>query len=287
MALKKFTFDLDMVDFSDLEDEARLEIYDRVFTFVRTGDIKPFYNSEAAAAFDGIVEDLAAQRSAEYLRQVRASGGLAPCGEGKRRGAPKGNQNARKNAVSAVQEGRPVKPEPQEEPPALYAAPPKPKFKTSTFFVYYNLAAFKANNPEYRQLKKLTEQQKRRLEELAEQHGANKLMQSVSAFLGGELTEIDFSFLKYDGTDDGAASEPAPRPQAKAVYSTAPFESMFNLLAKNCPNPKFKPLPTFSNEQRARVLSLLQEHGEDAMFTQIAAALGGKPTDIDFNFLKS
>lgn len=112
MKLKKITLPVDLFFFTqlpDLDGKARLELYDKIFAFAFYGkEPEPTDDPTVSAILEGIMGRLRDIRSEECARQKRVengrNGGLAPCGEGKRRGAPKGNQNARKKPKTTTNE---------------------------------------------------------------------------------------------------------------------------------------------------------------------------------------
>lgn len=199
MELKKFTFDLTMFDdFSDLDKEIRLELYEKIFFFVRTGNMPIFENPTSAAVFDGYIEDLMNQRSAEYLHQVRSESGKQACRDGKRRGARQGNQNARKKTTAA--------PVPEKTPAAMHTAPettsqplgtlPTSDFDSTKFLSLYNVAVKHSTNPDFKPIKALSAAQQKNLINLSAKWGMDGVFSGIYSAVRGESTPINFDFLK-------------------------------------------------------------------------------------------
>lgn len=203
MELKKFTFDLTMFDdFSDLDKEIRLELYEKIFFFVRTGNMPIFENPTSAAVFDGYIEDLMNQRSAEYLHQVRSESGKQTCRDGKRRGARQGNQNARKKTTAA-----PVPEKTQTKPAAMHIETeiettqpsgtlPTSDFDSTKFLALYNVAVKHGTNPDFKPIKALSAAQQKNLINLSAKWGINGVFSGIYSAVRGESTPINFDFLK-------------------------------------------------------------------------------------------
>ncbi len=190
---------------SDLDDEVRHELYDKITAFVFEG-IEPISdNPTVAAVLDGIVDDLRRQVENEYTRQRRAEngrkGGLSPCRDGKRRGARQGNQNARKKTTAA-----PMPEKTQTKPAAMHTTPettPQPSgtlptsdFDSTKFLSLYNVAVKHSTNPDFKPIKALSAAQQKNLINLSAKWGMDGVFSGIYSAVRGESTPINFDFLE-------------------------------------------------------------------------------------------
>lgn len=200
-----FDFSKDLYEsISDLDDEVRHELYDKITAFVFEG-IEPISdNPTVAAVLDGIVDDLRRQVESEYMRQRRAEngrkGGLSPCRDGKRRGARQGNQNARKKTTAA-----PVPEKTQSKPAAMHIETettqpsgtlPTSDFDSTKFLSLYNVAVKHGTNPDFKPIKTLSAAQQKNLINLSAKWGINGVFSGIYSAVRGESTPINFDFLK-------------------------------------------------------------------------------------------